>query len=270
MLDARDMAPSVGLARAGGNMRARPREPPRFPSRQDSAVHRTRHLPVAILNALLGAVVLSAALGLIGYLWARPTEKTELAQWFMASTSLVTVIAAAAAAYFAYRAFVLESQRERARLEGEVRAQASLVAGWRCEGWTGVVLATGRAQFERGTEVHGIQDVRYLIRNASSLPITNVLVRARIFLTLPVGGDVIFELPPRHHDLIPPSGEPVQLMTDGRGKSAGSILGYVGEFELPRVELDLEFTDASGLRWRRWADGRLEVVRGAGLARAGR
>lgn len=232
-------------------------------------MERLRRLPVAILVALLGALVISAALGLIGYAWARPTEQTELAQWFMASTSLVTVIAAAAAAYFAYRAFVLEFHRERARLEGEVRAQASLVAGWRCEGWNGVVLATGRAHFERGTEVHGIQDVRYLIRNASSLPITNVLVWARIFLTLPVGGEVIFELPSRHHDLIPPSSEPVQLMTDGQGKSAGSVLGYVGEFDLPRVELDLEFTDASGLRWRRWADGRLEVVTGGGTARPG-
>jgi hypothetical protein len=196
-------------------------------------------IPLALL-----AVIAVLAPATLGWRWSG-SERTELAQWVMASASVVTLVAALAAAVYAAGAFHLESEREERWNDSQRRQQASLVAAW----------TAGYENDEEGR----VLGADVVLRNASNLPVTSVSVRLRVELWSPGRSDVVYSGDWVDVGLLPPSEhgdhsvqwvqvEPGNLPATGVRTLS---LEHPDATFKPDVYAELTFRDAGGSLWRR-------------------
>ncbi len=172
--------------------------------------------------------------------------------WVLAVTMLLAFVAAAFAGLVTYELLRVELQRDAVAAEGrrqredaQRRAQASRVAAWYGR-WSSVVKGPGMAADPREWARWGA-----IISNASELPVYNV----RVSFCLAV--DPSAGLSWRHGErylgalrLVPPGEEHVEMPDHLRADEAnGSEQTWL---------VAIEFTDASGSRWLRDPQGRLE------------
>lgn len=191
---------------------------------------------------LCTVAILAIVLPVCGWRWSH-ADRTELAQWAMAGTSIATLLAAIVAAVFAAGAFRLESAREDRWEETQRTMQASQVAAW-----LGVIeRESPQSQQQSATwgvgsllDLGGSYTVEGLyLRNASDIPVTRVVVRVM------VGTAVAFS---RRVATLGPSDEPVFLdLTEAEEASvADARLKQDGD-----AEVGVTFTDAAGVDWIR-------------------
>lgn len=214
----------------------------------------------------VGATAVVVGIAVLGWRWA-DTDATELAQWLMAATSVVTLVAAVAAAVYAAGAFRLEGDREDRWNDAQRRAQAGLVAAWADEGVQSIVLKgqsnelTGEVQ----GQVTGRQVLAQL-RNASEIPVTDVHLTPGIDI---VGQDedgrdhVLDRVHGRTKKIavLPPASQPkphklVVTQPSAKGHELRRLYPSIGPMR-QQPFVNIEFTDAAGVRWRRNEDSNL-------------
>ncbi|UUW88455.1 hypothetical protein [Pimelobacter simplex] len=201
---------------------------------------------VICLLATAGTMIFAV----IGRDWAR-SEREDVAQWIMAAASVVTLVAALVAAWFAGSAYRIEAAREDRLLEDARKSQASRVAAWL--GTVEVdVLVPGPSGTPNRTRTHN-RDV-ILIRNASDLPVTTVTLWIH-FEDVGISAEFV--------PLVPPASAPYvhRLSEDTRSAWGEAIEMYhdanTPTLVPPTLTIDISFTDAAGRRWTRRADGEL-------------
>ena len=206
-------------------------------------------------------------MSLIGWGWSG-AERTELAQWLMAATSAVTLVAAIVAAFYAAGAFRLESAREERWNDAQRRAQAALVAAWPA-GDVGMARV-GELNEETGKYpiAEWVTSASITLRNASEVPVTRV--RAQVLIE--VTGDGVsdeYELG-RHELAVLPPGEGGLTVLVTTTRNAAERLRFAGhhsedqeiKFE-PQVFLTC--VDSAGITWSRWPTGELTEMKLAGV-----
>lgn len=149
-------------------------------------------------------------------------ETGDLATWVAAGTSLIALATAAVATAYTRKMVRIERERDERRDTESKRQFAEQVGAWTVRADAASSPATPR--------------VLCVLRNGSSLPIFDV----QLEYEAEEWGDDDFR------ELLPP-GEHMLELPDGAEKGGGEF----------RVQV--EFTDAQGLRWRRGYDGRLSV-----------
>lgn len=196
--------------------------------------------PSRIRQVLLIAIPITTATLLLawrGWAWSG-SQRTELAQWIMATSSVVTLVAAVSAAVYAAGAFHLEFQREDRWAETTRREQARLIAAW----------PTGTHNVDPDGQVDA---VAIEVRNGSEVPVYEVLLT--VWVRVP-GDDRI--LPARtsirathQMDVLAPGGNEqiwVEIPLVDRLPGAPT-----------ETRVTLQFRDAAGLHWFRLEDGAL-------------
>jgi len=192
-------------------------------------------------------------------MWIGEAQPEDFPAWLEALATATALVAAAAAAVFAWRAYQLESGREQQRLQMQLMAQASLVAAWYGTKDLPRWISTGpqdQGYFEP-TPYPGI-----VLRNASDLPVLDASVDIVLvgwdsrgsWIEEPIGSQRI--------GLIPPSSEPRYAHMDAvlNGIREHRALQWVNHNgSSPDYELQLKFRDAAGhldSSTRRRADSR--------------
>jgi hypothetical protein len=203
--------------------------------------------PSHMLDATLASLLILGPAISIGI--ATDARWGSIAEWVAALATVAAFFAAIVAARFAARALKIEQGREADRLDGAIKAQASLVSAWIEVGYE--VRADGsRAAAE---------SVTCFLRNASELPVHDIKVIGLLDRrTKEVSSRETFrgvEL-----SILPPSKEPIAK--DLGGPHSGGLVSFVDSAAraariAPRCTL--EFTDSSGRRWVRYPSGELEV-----------
>jgi hypothetical protein len=138
---------------------------------------------------------------------------------------------AAAASFFAFRAYVKESRLEKRIRDSDERAQASLVAAWL--GW------------DPEPDLQARNDGNWLvIRNASQTPIYNVTWWIHLS-SESVAGEPLPVVPPSAvGEIYQP---PLYLHTK---------YGFE-DSDLPTLLVGIQFTDSAGVKWHRAPNGQL-------------
>ncbi|WP_157432594.1 hypothetical protein [Aeromicrobium sp. Root472D3] len=146
-------------------------------------------------------------------------------------STFAAMIFAATAAILAYRAYLKESRIEKRLRDSDERAQASLVAAW---------IGTNPAQAGSGRAKQQF----VIIRNASEVPVNDVTC----WIEAEQGIVSVADRP-----VVPPSEIGVfSAITMAVHEVAGK-----SDRRASDLPVGIEFTDASGTRWRRNPDGRL-------------
>lgn len=155
---------------------------------------------------------------------------SDAAAWTEASATVVAVGAAIFAGRYAKKAYDKEVQRDEQRENERRSAQAEKVAAW-CERWVG---EAGAWNYER-----------YYLRNASDIPVYDVVVLFRQGKHS-LGTDSL--------DVLPPADEPVvrEVPVHVRNEAHAAEAEH-GQIIRPLVS----FRDAAGRHWRRTAEGLL-------------
>lgn len=205
------------------------------------------------LGLSLAAVVATAALAALGWWWAG-TTRTEMAQWFMAGASMLTLVAAVVAGVYAAGAFRLESDREEQWSVAQRRAQARLIAAW-----------PDSVHPYHESNIHDSASsepalVFVAFRNASDLPVVQVKADVYVNVRPKYAGRyevTTYSLGGASMPVLPPDLEPklVGVRTD-RPEGMPQRLGLAGEVEYD-VTIELTFTDSAGVRWSRSTEGLL-------------
>lgn len=165
-----------------------------------------------------------------------------IANWVMAATTALALLAAVWAGITARKLYKIEQGRDRDREQAEERHQAQLVASW--VSWSGLrealSLPSGRTSL-----------ASLAVQNGSAVPIYDVQVCYH-------EGSVTLGVQPFH--IISPTGSQAHY----REIKCDGVLQRLDEPRDPNVRLDLRvsiaFTDASGTRWARESSGQLMKV----------
>lgn len=201
--------------------------------------------------ALAGLIVFAAAvtIGLV-----TGAETGSVADWVAGISTFAAFGAAVIAARYAAGAFHLERQREERWVETQQAAQASLVAAWPDNKMVDFVTdGPGRIKKVLGKRTqHGVY-----VRNASDLPVTDAKVIYTVTQVRPDQPSASVDTPQTHLiGRVPPADEPrfypiVPLTAR-----------LTGMHEQHKVTIDVEitFTDSTGIRWRREPRGQLSEV----------
>ncbi|MCB0909336.1 MAG: hypothetical protein KDB63_19705 [Nocardioidaceae bacterium] len=206
-------------------------------------------------------------MSLIGWDWSG-AERTELAQWLMAATSAVTLVAAIVAAFYAAGAFRLESAREERWNDAQRRAQAALVAAWP----TGDVGMARAAELNEETGRYPLAEwvtsATITLRNASEVPVTRVKAQ----VVIEVRGDGVsdeYQLGRHELAVLPPgdAGVTVQVTTTRNTAERLRFAGQHSDEQEVRFEpqVFLTFVDSAGVTWSRWPSGALTEMTMAGV-----
>ena len=185
------------------------------------------------------SVVVVLALAVLGWTWSGG-ERADLAGWLEALSTVAALAAATVAGALGVRAIRIEQERDERALVDQRSAQAAQVAAWFARTVT--------------VEVHGtemLSGVGIRIRNVSALPVTRVLLQARLLWTTPTGQEAHTELVSHEMAVLPPH-DPADGLTEPVLRTH-----QIPVPPNPRVEVKLHFVDASGTAWTREADGRL-------------
>lgn len=173
------------------------------------------------------------------------SDRTEPAQWLMASTSMLTLVAATAAAVLAGRTVRVELSREEARRQDERRAAANLVAAWSGGTTIGLHAAGGAV-----SQVLQVMEVIAVVTNQGPMPIRDVEIVVSHWLKEPAG---LMEISRRNEPIIK-AGD-----TLNRSFTGPEIAPVDRALDLDRgVVVTVTFTDAANRRWKRDADWNLE------------
>lgn len=204
-------------------------------------------LVVAALLCLLLSVAMLAEAGL-------GDRGATIASWVEAIATVLALAAAAAAAVFAWRAFQLEVQREERFTEDRRRSQAERFSGW-CDEAQHEIEQDGKVLW------NGVVDAIYL-RNASDLPMNRVHGVVRSADGTDLGSLQIGTVPPNDKPQvfyftqeIAENVDEAKREHERRAARAASTSIVIPEaFQL---QVELWFTDAANVDWRRRADGEL-------------
>lgn len=213
-----------------------------------------RLVPAALVVMALLCFLLSVAM--LAEAGLGPRGET-VASWIEAIATVFALAAAAVAAAFAWRAFQLEVRREERVTEDRQRSQAERFSGW-CDEIQEEIEMDGKVYW------NGVVDAIHL-RNASDLPVYRVfgIVRTSDGSSL---GDLEIGMVPPSDDLkvvrltqeIWDNVEAAKREHERRAaKAAGTSIVIPEAFQL---KVELLFTDAANLSWRRLADGDLVPI----------
>lgn len=167
----------------------------------------------------------------------------DIPAWISAIGSLGALIAAVLASLIALRIYRIESERDQ-RAESDrrerdleaLRAQASQVSAW----WDTAYRVSDEGQrYSLGRAA--------LVRNASELPVHSV----RVFFHVPLAGGGYEYFGPVIKAVVPPRPDPVDVYPPLEP----------GDVEPSNALVEIEFTDANGVQWKRDTSGRLEMLR---------
>lgn len=204
---------------------------------------------LGVLLIVLSTIVMSFGVaGLLVNWLDRPAS--EFAEWWAATSTAAALAAASIAAIFAADTVLREASRDKARVEAEQRAQASLVAVWPGRD---TIHINGNMKIRPGAHV----------RNASDVPVTNgVIYVEAAWLPPDRNGDESLEvLGLQSIGLIPPAEEPTF-----QAFKAEWLQRFVRETRPPReavgwtfdgYRVGIGFRDAAGNWWARTSDGKL-------------
>ena len=205
---------------------------------------------VATICLLLSiAILLEAGLGSRG---------ATVASWVEAIATVLALGAAGVASVFAWRAYHLEVERNDQYSRERARAQAERFSGWCGQADIEVRLSSGTVFSAGMTDA-------ILLRNASDLPLYRVHVTLRTLDGSNMGTHEVGTVPPDNEPTI------VQLTPEMResvdearqeyeatyADRAASSIVIPSAFAL---EVELIFTDAAKVAWRRTADGALDPL----------
>jgi hypothetical protein len=173
---------------------------------------------------------------------------TLTAAWVEAGATVVAVGAAIYAGVYAKKAYDTETERDRQRDNDRQRAQADSVAAW-CDRYDYSPAEPPRSYSSGGAFVvsggRSRPDWNYYLRNASDVPVYDVVVLFRIG-EQSLGTDAVDVLPPGEAPVSREVPEHVRTQATSAAHEHGEIIRCV-----------VSFRDAAGRRWRRWTDGRL-------------
>jgi hypothetical protein len=178
-------------------------------------------------------------LALLGWTWSGG-ERADFAGWLEAISTLAALAAATVAGALGVRAIRIEQERDGRALVDQRSAQAAQVSAWFVRTVTEEVDGTAM-----------LSGVGIRIRNVSALPVTRVLLHARLLWTTPTGQEAYTDLVAHEMAVLPPF-DPTDGLTEPVLK-----MHQIAVPANPRVEVELHFVDASGTAWTREADGRL-------------
>ncbi|UUW88385.1 hypothetical protein [Pimelobacter simplex] len=207
-------------------------------------------LVVIALLCLLLSVALLAEAGL-------GDRGAVVASWVEAMATVLALAAAAAAAVFAWGAFQLEVQREERFTEDRRRSQAERFSGW-CGEAEQKIEMNGKVYWD------GLIDVIYL-RNASDLPMNRVFGIVRTADGSNLGSLEIGMVPPSENLKIVHLTQEIAEEVDAAKRtherqSAEAASTSIVIPEAFQLRVELFFTDAANLNWRRLADGELVPI----------
>lgn len=168
-----------------------------------------------------------------------------LPTWILAVATTGAFIAAGFAAYFTWRALVLERTRDTDERWDRRRAQATLVSAWISvdDGWNPVAYSPG-------------PDDGLVHHNLSDQPVSDVS------MSLVLDGEPylhysLAQMPPRYTNVVSQTGM-------GRGPLVLHFTDepprYLTRDEIIRVDVKISFTDSAGVRWRRMSAGLAEIA----------
>lgn len=181
----------------------------------------------------------------------------EVAAWWEASATAAAVAAAGLAAVYAARAFGLEQSREGRWEEGQRRSQAALIAAWPAP----LRFTWDYDETTQTTFPTAIEGVFALLRNASHVPVTDVLIKFSLVLRNErVEGDPGVGIGHQRLPLLAPGADPVEVELEDISETEPMMLPSPSEAARTEVLVSIEFRDAAGTRWHRGFDGRLSEI----------
>ena len=201
----------------------------------------------AVAGFLLAALLFGAP-------WHLPPNWGDIPTW-------LATFAAIAAGLVAYRVYQVEAQRDRLAEEERKGAQAAKIAAW-----YGSQSHTVTTRIGNSVQTYPAMKPKWgaFLRNASDLPVYDVLVKFHFPGTdakAASGNDNVQSIVKM---VLPPSDAPVHLEVDELTLRFFSEDSRADAFH--RVEI--EFTDAQGIRWHRDVKGRLKGIATTGTAGA--
>jgi hypothetical protein len=206
-----------------------------------------RSVLYALFWCITGAVIVLAA----GVVVADQTS-TDAAAWIEAIATVAAFGAATAAALYAAGAYRREVIRDKARDHDARQAQASLVAAWPAP-----FDVAYQYDSREGVDTGMVVGVSVYVRNASSVPVTNVLIDFVLARTLPSGVDSWSTHVGQKRVAVVPPGESAE--TYALGERARVPLGDDSEARL-ELRTAIVFTDAGNRRWQRTVSGQLVIL----------
>lgn len=212
--------------------------------------------PFELKLAIAGGLVflLSAA----GTAWSG--DRNQFPAWLGGVSTAFALLAAMFAARYAARVFVIEALRDERRDQAERRSQAALVAAWPAP-------FAYEWDYRDGHEVPvGIRTISAHLRNASPLPVTDVVVFYSLVLTdddgnventYTIGSSGIGK---ERLAILPPTDTPIERYCGGVSEVDVLWVPDLDELERTELRVDFEFRDSAGTRWRRTSAGVLSEL----------
>lgn len=214
-------------------------------------------LPTMVAFGLVALVLVTAfAMFVVG------ADSEEFPSYLGAVATTLAVIAASIAAWHAWGAFRVESERLQMLVDDRRSAQAASVAAWLLEPVIGEVdehAATGRpALLNLGVAIH----------NASALPVTSVRLEVALAVRSSRSGPLAADgdtraraIAGQRYAVIGPYHQFQTAQLPLVPPLALADLGVADQAELlERLSVQLEFRDAANRQWRRSFDGDLEEI----------
>lgn len=208
-------------------------------------------------------MLLVVSAGLIAT-WLTKGAWHDASGWVEAFATVAALGTAVVGAALVVRTVQIELGREGARLDGERRSQAVLVAAWPVPSGAVVTQAALVEAVEQGAGIYG---VGIHLRNASSVPVTRVWVTVIVVIKMTtkartaarrVGPMVV--LGHAQRAVLPPNPKPDQLVVALDRPILFSGLGH-DRADLAKVIVNIEFQDAAGIFWSRDEKGLIDVSR---------
>lgn len=210
--------------------------------------------PIALVVVGLACLILSIAIIADAGLGERGAA---IASWLEAISTFLALAAAGVASVFAWRAFQLEVQREDRYAKERDRAQAERFSGW-CDEVEDNVSIDGTQYWS------GLVDAIYL-RNASDLPVYRVFGIVRTADGTRMGDLEIGIVPPSDELKVVTFTTEIAHEVDAarrehERRAAANAAAAFQILESFRLQVELLFTDAANVGWRRLADGKLVPI----------
>lgn len=220
-----------------------------------------RRFRLGVASAVLVLLALCLAGAWLGYHLRDSSDpaldRSEVAQWIVAASSVLTLVAATVAAAFAARTVQIELDRDDERRRDQISQQASRVVAW----------AADSSELKHFLTAPRIADslegplppvVTVFVANRSDLPVTEVRVEvtARTTTALPDGSKVRLFFPVAESSidvLVPTDANPKVRMIQRPDALEESLPEWASN---PTHELiiTMQFVDSFGRRWERTPD----------------
>lgn len=207
-----------------------------------------------LLFALAAMVVLFGVAMFLA--WCAAADEGTYPDWLAALATLAAFGAAVIAGWYAHRALLVEQARDgrreeddRERARRDLRQQAEKVAAW-----------SGPLSTSKSNGVVDRVNLDLAIRNASDLPITEVLIQLTARLAPSTGNPrdaSLMTLDSLRRHLVPPAVAAQELTAPRALRDlVGDVLNQNPTHTLT-ILVELQFTDAANRRWIRRSDGTL-------------